>query len=383
MAVVKFADVQDKLITLDKLTTELEATEPLDTQLITAETPVRFHLEPDWAVNAGSRNPTATVDATITINGTERALTQEALLQAASAFGLQSTYVKKTPANLIEDHLNYWFSAGYGDKEMKALTVGDRMSAFIKPSIVPFSNLELLDRTVAAIKNRYGSDAEIWADYKRDNSLTSTNVRLIVPAEVREMTDTGTDADNWSAGIHLSNSLTGQSMLKLEAYLFRWWCTNGCTTNFDETGLWNRRLQGQREDVYDWAQQSVDEILGGLEHRFDEVQALAHISVQGQAGDVAREVFDQYGIPISQRQEILDLLLEQPGTLTMYDVMQAITQVANGNDISVSRADSLMRIGGTLPTATFDPLKARLWDEGHRADAERENPYIIRTAATI
>lgn len=379
---IAFKDVQDKLITFEKLTTELEKTEPLDTTLLTADTTVRFHLEDDWAAGVESAPGTAGIDATIRIAGVEHQLTKEALLQAASAFGLQSTYVKKTPANLIEAHLNYWYSAGFGDKEMKTLLVGDRVSAFIKPTITPFSNLELLDRTVESIKNRYGSDAEIWADYKFQNSLGKTDIRLIVPAESREITDTGTSADNWSAGIHISNSLSGLTMTSVEAYLFRWWCTNGCTTNFAETGLWNRRLNGQQEDVYDWARESVDEILGGLEARFDEVQALTQISVAGNAGDVAREIFDQYSIPVSQRQEITDALLEQP-SLTMYSVMQAVTQVANANDITPTRADALMRIGGALPTASFDPLKARLWNEGHSADPDKTNPYEIRTAANL
>jgi hypothetical protein len=381
MAVVTFDQVQDKLITLDKLTTELEKTEPLDTQIINSETKVRFHLEPEWAQALDALPGTAPVDVTVRINGTEHQMTKEAVLQAASEFGLQSTYVKKTPANLIEEHLNYWYSGGYGNKEMKTLQVGERISAFIKPSIVPFSNLQLLDRTVESIRKRYGSDAQIWADYKFQNSLVQTDARLIVPAESREITDTGTEADNWSAGIHLSNSLSGKKKTSLEAYLFRWWCTNGCTTNFAEAGIWNRKLQGQNEDVYEWAAESVDEILGGLEHRFNEVQALTQISIAGNAGDVAREIMDQYSIPISQRTTITDALLEQP-TLTMYGMMQAITQVANTHDISAGRADDLMRIGGELPTASFDPLKARIYAEGqlHPTDP---NPYEIRTAASL
>lgn len=381
MTTVAFEDIQDKLLTLEQVTTKLEATEPLDTQIITPESKVRFHLEPEWNVALDGLPGTAPVGATIRINGTEHQLTKEAIFQAGSAFGLQSTYVKKTPAKLIEDHLNYWYSGGFGDKEMKTLQVGEYVSAFIKPSITPFSNLMLLDRTLAAIKSKYGSDVEVWGDYKFSNSLVGTDLRLIVPAAQREITNTGTSADNWSAGIHISNSLSGAKMTSVEAYLFRWWCTNGCTTNFEETGLWNRRLQGQQEDVYEWARESVEEILGGLEGRFDEIQALTEINIGGQAGDVAREIMDTYSIPVSQRQQITDALLEQP-TMTMYSMMQAVTQVANRFDITPSRADTLMRIGGEIPTATFDPLKARVYAEG-QAHPTAPNPYIIRTAANL
>ena len=34
-----------------------------------------------------------------------------------------------------------------------------------------------------------------------------------------------------------------------------------------------------------------------------------------------------------------------------------------------------MRIGGALPTSTFDTLKAKVWREGHKAKKDERNPY--------
>lgn len=193
------------------------------------------------------------------------------------------------------------------------------------------------------------------------------------------MADVPTRAtDNWYAGIHLSNSLVGKTQTSLEAYMFRWWCTNGATSTLDAAGTWSRRVNGQQDDVYEWARDTVEEVLGGMEYRFDQVQALAQLNVAGNTIDILREIFRNYEVPVSQRDTIQARLLEQEGTLTMYSIMQAITQVANEEDMDDRRRDRLMRIGGAIPTATFDTLKARVWREGHAADPTAPNPYEVR-----
>ncbi len=159
--------------------------------------------------------------------------------------------------------------------------------------------------------------------------------------------------------------------------MFRYWCTNGCTTELGEVGKWSRRVNGQQDDVYAWARDSVDEILGGMEHRFDEVQALARLGVAGNTADILTEIFKNYEVPVSQRDDIMLALLEVEN-LTMYSIMQAITQVANQDDMDDRRRDRLMRIGGAIPTEQFDTLKAKVWREGHSAKSSERNPYEIQ-----
>jgi hypothetical protein len=61
----------------------------------------------------------------------------------------------------------------------------------------------------------------------------------------------------------------------------------------------------------------------------------------------------------------------------MYELMQSITQLANNPVLKPERADALMRIGGSIPTALFDPLNRKLWDEGHTASPAAVNPYAV------
>lgn len=378
-ATITLDQMKDKLVPIETLVTKLQKTEPLSTDSITNATKVAFRFQDDWAADLDPVGDTVPVQAFMSINGTERQMTKEAAIQAAAAAHVTGTLLKKAPADLMERTLNYFYAGNLG-KEMNALSVGDYVSAFTRPTLVPFSNLQLLERSIEGIQKHYGNDVQVWGDYKFANSLNKTDVRLVIGDAQRTINDThmkdvpSGSADVWMSGVHLSNSLTGKGQTCIESYMFRWWCTNGATTELDTVGKWSRRSDGQQEDVYDWARDAVDEVLGGMEERFQQVQALAYLDVAGNTADVLREIFQRYGVPVSQREAIMDLLLDS-GNLSMYSIMQAITRVANDANLKPSRADDLMRIGGALPTSTFDTLKAKVWREGHKAKKDERNPY--------
>lgn len=377
-------DMKDKLLTLDEVQERVSATEPLSQKHVSSGNKISFAFDPTWALGIESKDGTATVDAVIRIDGTDHQLTKDAALQAGAAFGLPGKYASTLPSNLLESHLNYWFSAGIGEREFNMLSTGvdQTVAAFTRPTINPFSNNILMQEVIGGIRERYGANAEIYADYKFNHSLVRTDVRFIVPDAVRHITGGGLsdvpsgEADEWTGGVHLSNSLMGKSQTKLETYLFRWWCTNGATTVMDGVGTWSRRGDHQTDDVYEWARGAVDEVLGGLESQFDRVQALTSLNVAGNVGDIVAEIFDTYNVPVSQRKGVLDTLIEAEN-LSMYTVMNAITQTANEEGLSPDRVDKLLRITGALPGTTFNTLKARIFEEGQQAGSDAPNPYRV------
>ncbi len=188
------------------------------------------------------------------------------------------------------------------------------------------------------------------ADYKFSHSLRHTHVRLIIPGQTREITDTGTPRDVWSVGLQLNNSLVGAENTQISGYLFRWWCTNGAVDTAASSGIWSRRGTAREAEVYEWARHAVDEVLGGLEPALDAVQHMVHIPIEGHANEVLRDVFNHYRIPVAQRTAIIERMVEA-GRLTMYSVMAAITEVANDASMAPSHVDALLRMGGDLPHA--------------------------------
>jgi hypothetical protein len=387
MTTVTLDQMKGKLLTEEQVLEKLHTTEPLTIDHISSDTKIKFSLAPDWAEGIDAVGAATPLDSVgMRVNGTERRMTKQAIFQAAGKFGLGASYIKKVPANLIEGLLNYHYSGGMGQTELSMFSVDGNISAFTRPTLQPFSNLQLTESVLEGIRRRHGSDLPIFADYKFHNDLQTTNVRFIVPTTDRIMEDTNmrdvpaNETDTWLAGVHLFNSAVGKGQTTLESYMFRWWCTNGCTTEMGEVGKWSRRVNGQQDDVYGWARDTVDEILGGMEHRFDEVQGLARLHVAGNTGDILREIFARYQVPVSQRDTIMASLLDEPDNLTMYSIMQGITRTANEDDMEDGRRDRLMRIGGAIPTEQFDTLKARVWREGHTA-TEDVNPYEVRVTA--
>lgn len=345
---VTFDEVRDKLLTLDQARNLLLTTEPLDQtpfKLHGSET-ARFVLDSGWNADLAAVEGTDPVKAYVTIGEREYQLTKDAILEAGSLIGLPKVYLTRTPATLMAPHLNYWFTNK--EKDVKLLSSGPYGLAFAKGGIEPFSNLRLLDEALSAIESEYGK-TEVFVDYKMAHSLRHTAMRLVIP-ETEHRLNNGHD---WCAGVQLKNSLVGETPLQLQGYLFSYVCTNGATSTHASSGAWNRRTGGQKEDdVMAWARAAVDDIFQSLD---DEFEALNHITdAEIPETDIAAEVrdmFTTYKIPLQGRQMIIAETSEWEGRLTMYDLMQIVTQVANGKTVPETIRTSLMEIGGDIPRA--------------------------------
>lgn len=338
---VTIDQMRDKLLSLDTVRERLATTEPLTTY--------EFETgEAQFVLNGNiSESP-----STMRIGSKEFAIAPVATLEATSLCGLPKGYVQRTPVPYIEPQVNYWFKDGFKEnKRYKALVVNDTVEALTRGTVVPFSNLELLDRAETEVRKQYGQDTEILVDPKFFHSLTHTHMRLILPHEGRTIQGTKVADDQWSVGIQIKNSQTALESTSIEGYLFRWWCTNGAIDTRESSGVWSRRSGGQGDEVYDWAKTAVDEILGGFEQALDDVQHMVHVPIEGEVNQALRDVFEQYKVPVAERQYIIDEMVESDD-LSMYGLMQAITSAANHDGVSPGHVDQLMRIGGDLPRAT-------------------------------
>lgn len=363
--------MRDKLMTLDKAQEILSITEPLNTMPFSTGDGIRFHLEPGWNHGIDAMGPMDVLDKAMVRIGDgpnletapDFQLTKDALLEFTSQCGLPKPYVSKTPHNFVEDQLNYWFRLGMPGKDYKMLVSphNDRVVALTKATITPFSNLRLVDEMLGGIAKMYGADAEVLVDYKFQHDLRNTHVRLIVPESVRSLKHTGIDDDEWSMGMQFKNSLIGAKPTELNGYLFRWWCTNGAIDTHAATGAFSRRSADN--DVYEWARQAVDQVLGGLEDSLKQVQSLVNIPIEGPAKQSLADVFALYKVPSNLRDKVMEQMADMT-ELNMYSVMQAITSTANEVDMSFGQIEMMMRAGGDLP---------------HRADSRCETCHRIST----
>lgn len=345
---VAVEEMRGKLLTLTDVRERLAATEPLSEYAFDSTSDVRFRLQDGWNHGAKARNDAEVVDASVSINGTEVQLTQGAVYKAMEQIHLPKGIGTDTPPSLIEPLLNWWFRNGYGEeKQHKILAVNGVGSAIVRASVKPYSNIQLLDQILDGIYAKYG-DGEVLVDYKFNHSLDDTRMRIIVPEYRRDIVNSGTDNDTWSVGIDFRNSLTGKDQTSISGYLFRWWCTNGAIDTLNDAGTWSRRGQaGQTDEVYEWARQSVDEVLGGLEGSLDLIQDMTSMPIDGHTMDVLDDYYDKYKIKPALQDAVTNAMVDVD-TLTMYSVMQAFTQVANDADLDPKIAGRMMRIGGDI-----------------------------------
>lgn len=352
--------MRSKLHTLDEVYRILARTEPMKPRRFSVgDLGLKFRAEPGWQHGVKAKDGNDPVGVYASLHDRDFQLTRSTLEETCLAFGLPRNLATATPAELLVPTMNYWFREGllYQPKRnlgYQFMVNDDKAVAFTRQSLTPFSNLALLDEAVTAIRARFGEKSEILADYKLSHTLRQTYLRLIVPAANWQMQNTGEQDDQWSLGVSLKNSLTGSSQTAIEGYLFRWVCANGQINTASSTGVWTRRKDATEDEVYAWARSAVDEALSALQPAFLAIQHLTDVRIDGSLADTLRDVFEHYKIGIHQRPKIIRLLEEHDGEITMYVIMNAITQVANETGLEPSTVDSLLRAGGDLPHSAED-----------------------------
>ncbi len=357
---VTIDDMRDKLHDLDWLQSQLSGTEPLATSKFDVSG-VNFRLD---ETDAGGkqwhdRELQDPAPAWLEIPGSERVqLTRQAVSQLASECHLPRNYQAEVPSWLLTQNMNWWLGTGLGERSLQALVAGlgtypaesgDQQvplaRAICRSTIIPFSNLNMLEVMAAQLRKKYGDDAEILVDYKFHHDLEATAFRLIVPEGLqRVITGTPVEGDIWSTGIQFKNSLIGLKQTELSGYLFRWACTNGAIDTLASSGGFMRR-KAKEADALSWAAEQVDSVLGGLEHTLDEVQEMVAVPVTGDTTTILADLFARHSLPVREQQRIIAAMADT-SDMTMYGLMQAITQVANMDGLDRGPVESLMAMGG-------------------------------------
>ncbi|HEY0108473.1 MAG TPA: DUF932 domain-containing protein, partial [Fibrella sp.] len=345
------------------------ATEPLATHEFEVGEGVAFRLGEDFNHGLKAMQANDLVNGFISIGGREFQLTRDALFEATSTAKMQKGFVNFHQSHIVEDALNSAFRGGLGKGDYKILSIrGNRAAALVREAVQPYSNLRMLEIMLDGVEKKYGK-GEVFADYKFTHDLQRTHLRLIVPEHVRVIERTGTDNDTWSTGIQLVNSLTGLEQTQINGYLFRYWCTNGSIdTRSTANSVWSRRgALGQGDGVFEWARDAVDEVFETIDGSLDAVQAMTDIPIEGTAVEALRDVFTTNRVPTAQRNRITNNMINDGSPLTMYSLMQAVTEAANADDLSPADRDRLMRAGGALPVIANERCDSchRFLDHAH------------------
>jgi hypothetical protein len=366
---VHIDEMLDKLHDLSWLREKLGESEPLVDHAFPVNSDFQIMLPEGWEkvtdnqVVEGAWVRTASALA----GGVEYPLTKAAILEIGAHGGIPRDHQQVMKYTLLQNEINWWMQEGLGDKQYKLLKNEDGVVLSVtRATINPFSNLALLNELLGGLQRKYGEDAGVLVDYKFHHDLELTNFRLIVPGEVRVISGTRVADDTWSTGVNFRNSLIGLKPPQLDAYLFRWVCTNGMYATHSTQTAPRRQIKDEA-DALEWTAMAVDEVLGGLETALDEVQGLTAIPVEGDVSMVLGDLFTQHSVPMRERTRVLNSMADLGGELTMYDVENALTRAANDESLSPRSVDILLSAGGHVAHANTGRCGScrRLLPEGY------------------
>jgi hypothetical protein len=335
----------DQMLTVDEARKRLAVTEPLD--FITFYT-----CGPGIEVHYGKGWPDGELDgpssAWLTLpDGTVCQLTRQCASHIGSVARVNKKYAEWLPPQMLSANVTWALTEGLRKKsgdglELKILVAGTGRDeedtrdiplavAQTRATVEPFSNVELLNAVLLAIRAKLGNEAADGAlvDYKFFHGLEHTSFRVVVPLAQQVIVGTGTEDDAWCFGIEVRNSLVGLKQTVVSGYLFRFATLAGLTDVEHGAGGFNRR-GSTPQAAYNWAGEVAEEILGGIESAFAGLQALPDHIVDGEYGKIMDQYFRLSPVSKDLQLRIVTDLEETPVTdVNMYDLAVVSAEAAN------------------------------------------------------
>jgi hypothetical protein len=281
-------------------------------------------------------------------------LTRLAAGELASTARAPKKYQEFLSPALLTAAVNYALRERLRECELKLLLAGTGEGPDGQPcplaygqalaTVVPFSNVKLLDIALLAVRAKFGVAAADGAcvDYKLFCDPEHTSFRVVVPATARDV-----NGDPWCYGLEVSNSLVGKTQTVISGYLFALDTTGGITDVEHSAGGFGRR-GSKPDDVYAWAAAASAQCLDGAESACDGLRALRRRDVTDEYEQVLGQLFRDAPVAKVLQLAVLADVEERPGGITMYDLACAASGAANLDGRSWRDVRSLHDLAGEI-----------------------------------
>jgi hypothetical protein len=335
----------DQMLTVAEARERLAVTEPLAfITFFTCEPGIRLRYGKGWP----DGELTGPASAWLTVpDGSVYQLTRQCASQIGSLARVNLRYAEWLPPELLSVNVTWALTEGLRKKsgdglEVKVLVAGTGRNeedtedvplavAQTRATVEPFSNVELLNVVLAAIRAQLGDEAADSAlvDYKFFHDLEHTSFRVVVPLAQQVVIGTGVEDDAWCFGIEISNSLIGLKQTTVAGYLFRFATLAGLTDIEHSSGGFSRR-GSTPQAAYNWASDEAREILGSIESAFAGLHVLPNHIVDGEYGSVMQQYFRLCPVSRDLQLRIVTDLEECPvEDVSMYDLAAVSAEAAN------------------------------------------------------
>lgn len=302
-------------------------------------------------------------------------LTEQAHRQIAGWTKIPWTYYDRMLADhpdLVMENVNKLFEREPGTRMIR--TIDGKCRAFLSDKYRRLDNDMVLSKTLPAI---LGKGGELPPTRVLQNVITDDDMRIkVVFTDDTLMQDIGelprgNGRDTVRPGFEIGNSETGKGSLYVRGFFHRGYCDNGCIWTFGEDTLsYSRHHLGGKLKVMDGIRVLSDETLRKDDAAIvsaltDVMRALGSREVVGQLGAALRGAKNSVKLERPQvavqvlanevglRENELDLVMRnliEDGDLSQYGVLNAVTAVANRDDVDQDRSFQLEEIGNSILT---------------------------------
>lgn len=294
-------------------------------------------------------------------------ITEHAHSQIASKLEVPFKYYQR----LAEDHpdlllqnVNTIFDREPKNRLLRVLD--GRVRAFMSDRYLRLDNNEVLERTLPTIVNG-GFQTTLLSSHVDENKM---HLKVLFTGDElkHEITTARGEPRIMRPGFRLSNSETGQGSLRMDAFFFDSFCTNGCVFGMKDAFAYSRHHVGGKliegadfQVVSDETKQLENATI--IAHVRDAMTAISNPDLVGKMATRLREIASGERVqnPVAavdatikllplreaERDSILETFLRDQD-YTQFGMMSAVTEIANKDETSYQRACEIEDIGARI-----------------------------------
>lgn len=270
--------------------------------------------------------------------------------QATAAVGkylkIPAPYLKACPAQFRAETLRFWRDQ-YSEVDTMIESVGGELVGIHSPDLM----MVPLESVVEMAERVFSPEDEVRTLLRNQDifhlDVTSDRYTVDVPNPER-IPGRPEQGDITAGGVRFIAYPNRVKAPVVSTYLCRLVCTNGLVTDLkgDQITLKGRTLS----EVIDEMECAAESVLGHLDASLKSYAATATTKVPGSPLAFAMALSREYGLKVSVRDAVMDIVNQLPEHASVYDVIQAVTSVANR--VSYVTQLQLQQLGGALSFET-------------------------------
>ncbi len=266
---------------------------------------------------------------TILIGDSPRSLKPIAQMSMANRLGIPYYYLKKCPAEIQRENLNYWLQHERNEQLFFRFS-GDEVRAIFTPRYIPTDNLEVLDKLKSL---GYAPDARVQA------SVSEQFMMVNIPDTRETFTVNG---DRMTPGISMANSEVGLAALSIGAFVLRLVCTNGMVSKTQVSASY-RHVSGK---ILNELPAVFSDISRELANKKDQFRLSIESRVEHPEATI--NSFNNQFQLTKEEKEAVEWALPKEYGQTMYHVINVYTKASQYPGLPADGGYKLQKVGGTI-----------------------------------